>query len=436
MHLNKKVIKIISFTLIILTIFTFTVVLATDDSIYVWSSETESLSVSNVNQTSINEIGTDGFTNETDAKTSKETTTENTNNLNLESGGAILIEQKTGQVLYDHNMHEKLRPASVTKVMSILLIMEALDSGQISLTDKVPCTEDAAGMGGSQIWLEVGEELTVDEMLKAICVVSANDCTVAMADYLCGSQESFVQKMNQRAKELGMNDTTFKNCHGIDEDGHVTSAYDIALMSRELLNNHPTILNYTTIWMDTLRNGESELVNTNKLIRNYKGATGLKTGSTSVALYNLSASATRDGLSLIAVIMKAPTTKIRFSEAQKLLDYGFSNYQLKQLARGGDILKEAFVTKGVTSKINIAFENDVGVLLKKGEDKNIEQTISVEESLYAPIVQGQKVGEVIYTLNGKEVGKTNIIAETGVEKKTFFSIASYTYRNWFSMLRL
>ena len=177
MHLNKKVIKIISFTLIILTIFTFTVVLATDDSIYVWSSETESLSVSNVNQTSINEIGTDGFTKETDAKTSKETMTENTNNLNLESGGAILIEQKTGQVLYDHNMHEKLRPASVTKVMSILLIMEALDSGQISLTDKVPCTEDAAGMGGSQIWLEVGEELTVDEMLKAICVVSANDCT-------------------------------------------------------------------------------------------------------------------------------------------------------------------------------------------------------------------------------------------------------------------
>ena len=468
MHLNKKIIKIISFTLIILTIFTFTVVLATDDTVYVWSSETEPLSTqtntnlqniignnqANENQTNEVEANVvennasasqnnttqsntnEASANETTQTSAEETTTDNTNSLNLESGGAILIEQKTGQVLYDHNMHEQLRPASVTKVMSLLLIMEALDSGQIALTDKVPCTEDAAGMGGSQIWLEVGEELTVDEMLKAICVVSANDCTVAMADYLCGSQDAFVQKMNERAKELGMNDTTFKNCHGIDEDGHVTSAYDIALMSRELLNNHPTILNYTTIWMDTLRDGESELVNTNKLIRNYKGATGLKTGSTSVALYNLSASATRDGLSLIAVIMKAPTTQVRFSEAQKLLDYGFSNYQYKQLVRGGDILKEASVNKGVTSKINISFENDVGVLLKKGEDKNIEQTVNIEENLSAPIVQGQKVGEVIYTLNGEEVGRTNVIAETGVEKKTFFSIASYVYRNWFSMLRI
>lgn len=467
MHLNKKIIKIISFTLIILTIFTFTVVLATDDTVYVWSSETEPLSTqtnanlqnttgnTQTNGNQINKVNADvennasasqnnttqsntneASANETTQTSAEETTTDNTNSLNLESGGAILIEQKTGQVLYDHNMHEQLRPASVTKVMSLLLIMEALDSGQIALTDKVPCTEDAAGMGGSQIWLEVGEELTVDEMLKAICVVSANDCTVAMADYLCGSQDAFVQKMNERAKELGMNDTTFKNCHGIDEDGHVTSAYDIALMSRELLNNHPTILNYTTIWMDTLRDGESELVNTNKLIRNYKGATGLKTGSTSVALYNLSASATRDGLSLIAVIMKAPTTQVRFSEAQKLLDHGFSNYQYKQLVRGGDILKEASVNKGVTSKINISFENDVGVLLKKGEDKNIEQTVNIEENLSAPIVQGQKVGEVIYTLNGEEVGRTNVIAETGVEKKTFFSIASYVYRNWFSMLRI
>ena len=406
---NKKIIKIIGFTLIFITIFTFSVVLATDDSVYVWSADTEPLAA--------------------------ETAETADNSLNLESGGAVLIEQKTGQVLYEHNMHEQLRPASVTKVMSLLLIMEALDSGQISLTDKVPCTEDAAGMGGSQIWLEVGEELTVDEMLKAICVVSANDCTVAMADYLCGSQEAFVQKMNERAKELGMNDTTFKNCHGIDEDGHVTSAYDIALMSRELLNNHPTILNYTTIWMDTLRNGESELVNTNKLIRNYKGATGLKTGSTSVALYNLSASATRDGLSLIAVIMKAPTTKIRFAEAQKLLDYGFSNYQYKDLATRGTVLKEADVTKGVISKVNLVLESDVGLLLKKGEDKNIEQTINLEGNISAPVAQGQKVGEIVYTLNGVEVGRTNIVAESSVEKKTFFTLAAYVYRNWFTLLR-
>ena len=257
-----------------------------------------------------------------------------------------------------------------------------------------------------------------------------------MAEYLCGSQEAFVEKMNQRAEELGMNDTTFKNCHGIDEDGHVTSAYDIALMSRELLNNHPSILNYTTIWMDTLRDGESELVNTNKLIRNYKGATGLKTGSTSIALYNLSASATRDGLYLIAVIMKAPTTKIRFSEAQKLLDYGFSNYQYKDLATSGNVLKEADVAKGVTSKVNLVLESDVGILIKKGEDKNVEQTINLTENLTAPIAEGQKLGEIIYTLNGEEVGRTNIVAQSSVERKTFFSISSYVYRNWFSMFRI
>ena len=438
MLLNKKIIKIISFTLIFLTIFTFSVVLATDDSIYVWSTETEPLTtetsstVEDAEETSSNENST------TTTETSAEENTEdeaNNNTLNLESGGAVLIEQTTGQVLYDHNMHEKLRPASVTKVMSILLIMEAVDSGQITLQDKVPCSENAAGMGGSQIWLEVGEELTVDEMLKAICVVSANDCTVAMAEYLCGSEEAFVSKMNKRAKELGMNDTTFKNCHGIDEDGHLTSAYDIALMSRELLNNHPTILNYTTIWMDTLRDGESELVNTNKLIRNYKGATGLKTGSTSVALYNLSASATRDGMSLIAVILKAPTTKIRFSEAQKLLDYGFNNYELKSLAVRGNVLKEADVTKGVTSKVNLIVENDVGILLKKGEDKNIEQTINMEENITAPVYEGQKVGEIVFTLNNEEVGRTNIIAEKAVEKKTFFSISAYLYTNWFNVLK-
>ncbi len=451
--MNKKIIKIVSSLLIILTIFTFSVVLASDDTVYVWSSEAEPLSTQTSATTQSNTIQTNSnmlkneinisaqnntastVNNSSTENTSTSNSNKNTNSLNLESGGAILIEQKTGQILYEHNMHEKLRPASVTKVMSLLLIMEALDSGQISLTDKIPCTEDAAGMGGSQIWLEVGEELTVDEMLKAICVVSANDCTVAMADYLCGSQEAFVQKMNERAKELGMNDTTFKNCHGIDEDGHVTSAYDIALMSRELLNNHPSIMNYTTIWMDTLRNGESELVNTNKLIRNYKGATGLKTGSTSVALYNLSASATRDGLSLIAVIMKAPTTKIRFAEAQKLLDYGFSNYQYKLIARGGDILKEVEVNKGVTPKLNLVIENDVGILVKKGEDKNVEQIVNIDENISAPITQGQKLGEMIFTLNGQEIGRSNLIAEINIEKRTFFNIALNAYQSWFNMLR-
>lgn len=420
---NKKYIKIISCILIIITIFMFSIVLAADDSVYVWSNQSES-------------IATQTNAKPNNSENNNTTTNQNTkDSLNLECGGAILIEQHSGQVLYEHNAHEKLRPASVTKVMSILLIMEALDSGQISLTDKIPCTEDAAAMGGSQIWLDVREELTVDEMLKAICVVSANDCTVAMADYLYGSQEAFVEKMNERAKELGMNDTTFKNCHGIDEDGHVTSAYDIAIMSRELLNNHPMITNYTTIWMDSLRDGKSELVNTNKLIRNYKGATGLKTGSTSVALYNLSASATRDELSLIAVVMKAPTTKVRFTEAQKLLDYGFNNYQYKQLAKKGEKLKEIAVTKGVKETVELVLENDAGILIKKGQDKEIEQTINIEEYITAPICEGQKVGEIIFSLEGKEVARTNIVTNSTIDKKTFSNVLSYLYQNWFYLLR-
>lgn len=329
----------------IFSLFSFNV-FAYDDSIFVWNNNSETL--------------------ETNSNISVKL---DSNNLQLESESGILIEQHSGQILFEHNSHEKLRPASVTKVMSILLIMEAIDSGTLSYTDKIPCTEAAAAMGGSQIWLDVREELTVDEMLKAICVVSANDCTVAMAEYLCGSQEAFVEKMNTKAQELGMKDTSFKNCHGLDEDGHLTSAYDIALMSRELLNKHPSITKYTTIWMDTLRDGKSQLVNTNKLIRNYKGMTGLKTGSTSLALYNLSASATRDGLSLIAVIMKGPTGAIRFSEAQKLLDYGFSNYQYKELAGKYECLKNVTVQKGTEDNLNILFDEDAGVIIKKAKTK-------------------------------------------------------------------
>lgn len=354
--------------------------------------------------------------------------------LNLECGGAVLIEQNSGRVLYDHNMHQKLRPASVTKIMSILLIMEAIDSGRLSYIDKIPCTETAAAMGGSQIWLDVREELTVDEMLKAICVVSANDCTVAMAEYLAGSQEAFVEQMNAKAKELGMNDTNFKNCHGIDEDGHETSAYDIALMSRELLTKHPDITKYTTIWMDSLRDGKSELVNTNKLIRNYKGATGLKTGSTSIALYNLSASATRDNLSLIAVIMKAPTTKIRFAEAEKLLDYGFSNFQYSKFSNENDILKSISVQKGVKDSIDLAYETSVGALVKKGESKNVEQTINIPEIISAPINKGDVIGNIVYTIDGNEVAKVNIVANESVEKNNIINMINYVFKKW-SFLR-
>ena len=357
------------------------------------------------------------------------------NPLALDCGAACLIEQNSGLIIYDYNMHEKLRPASVTKIMSLLLIMEALDSGKIQLTDKIPCTEDAAKMGGSQIWLDVRETLTVEEMLKAICVVSANDCVVAMADYLEGSQDAFVKKMNQKAQELGMNDTTFKNCHGIDEDGHLTSAYDIAIMSRELLMNHPSITKYTTIWMDSLRDGKSSLVNTNKLVRNYNGCTGLKTGSTSIALYNLSASATRNNLSLIAVVLKAPTPAIRFSNAQKLLDYGFSNYTVTSFGQKGDVIKSVEIKKGTASSVDAILENDAEVLMSNGSSKDITQEIKLDDTFTAPILEGQKLGEVEFSINGNVVSTVNLVANKSSDKLSFGSIIKFVMNKWFNMLR-
>lgn len=312
--------------------------------------------------------------------------------------------------------------------------MEAVDSGKIALTDKVPCSEKASNMGGSQIWLDVREELTVDEMLKAICVASANDCTVAMAEYLAGSEEAFVSQMNKRAKDLGMNDTCFKNCHGLDTDGHITSSYDISLMSRELLNNHPSITKYTTIWMDTLRDGKSELTNTNKLIRNYKGATGLKTGSTGLALYNLSASATRDNLSLIAVIMKAPTTQIRFSEAQKLLDYGFNNFEYKQLAKKDSLFTTLDVSKGVQSTLECIYESDAGTLVNKGNNLDIQEVLNIPNIVSAPITKGQKIGQIDYVLNGETLCSVNILANENIKKISTSNILEKLFLSWFRVL--
>lgn len=371
---------------------------------------------------------TKGEHNDKDSKNDK-------NSLNLESESAILIEQTTGQVLYGHNIHKQLRPASVTKVMSMLLIMEALDSGKIALTNEVPCSENASSMGGSQIWLDPKETLTVDEMLKAICLNSANDCVVAMGEYIAGSEEAFVQMMNDKAKQLGMSDTTFKNCHGLDEDGHVSSSYDISIMSRELLSKHPNITKYTTMWMETLRDGKTQLSNTNKLIKNYNGATGLKTGSTSLALYNLSASATRNGLSLITVVMKAPTTKIRFGEAQKLLDYGFKNFSYKEFGKKGTLISTVNINKGVKSTIPAILENSSGVILEKGKEKDVEQLININENINAPIKKGDKLGEVSFVLNGEVISKTNLIAQEDVDKINIVSMAKDIYSKWFNLLR-
>ena len=403
--------KIITYFLIVIFIFYSCPTIFATDSIYVWSDNSNKENISTVADT------------------------HEGNFLNLTCGGAVLIEQSTGQILYEHNSHEQLRPASVTKVMTILLIMEALDNGQISLDDIVPCSENAASMGGSQIWLDTTESLTVNEMLKAICVVSANDASVAMAEFISGSQELFVEQMNKRAKELGMNDTCFKNCHGIDEDGHVTSAYDISLMSRELMLNHPSVTNYTTIWIDTLRNGQSELVNTNKLLRNYEGCTGLKTGSTSLALFNLSATATRNDLSLIAVIMHGDTSDIRFAEAKKLLDYGFSNFEYYKYSNKGDIVKDIIVNKGTSNSVTVSFENDAGALIPKGQVQNIVTTVSLPEKIEAPITEDQKVGEVIFSLNNETLGTVNLVSNNTVKRLNFGNMLALVLEKWFKLLR-
>ena len=337
--------------------------------------------------------------------------------LKLNSEAAILMDEDTGTILYTKNEHKKLRPASVTKVMTLLLIMEAIDAGTISLTDKVPCSSRASAMGGSQIWLDETEELTVNEMLKAICIVSANDCCVAMSEFIAGSEEAFVEKMNARAKELGMNDTTFKNCHGIDEDGHLTSAYDIAIMSRELSKNHPKIHEYTKVWMDTLRDGKSQLVNTNKLIRFYSGATGLKTGSTSLALFNLSATATRNDMKLIAVVMKGPTSQQRFDDAKTLLDYGFANYASICVNKKGDVIQSLEIPKSKQGKVDFIIAEDYSILVNKTDKDKIEQEILIDENITAPLEYLQKVGTINYKLNGEIIGQGDIVSGAKVEEK-------------------
>lgn len=343
----------------------------------------------------------------------------NKTTLDLDSEAAILIDETTGTILYAKNEHEKLRPASVTKVMTILLTMEALERGDIKLEDRVPCSEKARKMGGSQIWLNENEKLTVNEMLKAICVVSANDCTVAMAEFLAGSEEAFVTKMNERAKELGMNDTTFKNSHGIDEDGHLTSAYDIAIMSRELSKNHPKVHEYTTIWMDTLRDGKSQLVNTNKLVRFYSGCTGLKTGSTSIAGFNLSATATKNDLKLIAVVVHATTGQNRFEDAKKVLDFGFANFVNKIVMPKEQVIEKIKVEKGNLDEVEVTIKNDIAVLLSKGDEKGIRIEKIYDEKVLAPLAYMEKVGVVNCYLNDELIKSEDILVNQEVKRKNF-----------------
>lgn len=341
---------------------------------------------------------------------------EGNTDLGLNAKSAILMEEATGNILYESNPDERLPIASVTKVMTMLLIMEAVDSGKISLDDMVTVSENAMSYGGSTMFLETGEQLTVNDMLKGIAVASANDGCVAMAEHLAGSESAFVDMMNEKAKELGMENTHFMNTNGLDEEDHYSSARDVAIMSRELMK-HETIFNYTSIWMDTLRGGKFQLANTNKLIRFYDGANGLKTGSTSKALCCLSAAAKRNDMQLIAVVLGAPTSAERFASAKSLLDYGFANYAVNTQITAGDEVQKIAVEKGVDKEVGVVAGDSCSTLVKKGQEDNITKEIKIDETITAPIEAGQKIGTMTISRDSEVIADIDLNASSAVEKK-------------------
>ena len=350
--------------------------------------------------------------------------TANAAGLEVEAKSALLMDVATGTILFEQNAHEALAPASVTKVMTMLLIMEAIQSGKIVWGDSVTTSETAAAKGGSQVYLKVGETMTVEEMLKSIAVSSANDCACAMAEHLAGSEASFVEMMNNRSKELGMEDTNFVNCTGLDDGedaaNHKTSAHDIALMSRELLKNHPDITKFTTIWMDTIRGGAFGLSNTNKMVRFYNGCTGLKTGFTRGAGYCLSASAEREGLQLIAVVMGCETSQKRFAACKSMLDYGFANFALAEpeLPENAHIP----VKLGVADSVRAVPAEDGQMLIDKGQKSLVTTEVVLEEEVTAPISQGQRLGTMTLKAGEQILREIPMVAESAVEKLTFWQM--------------
>ena len=337
---------------------------------------------------------------------------------------ALLMDAATGTVLLEQNAHEKLPPASVTKVMTMLLIMEAIDSGKIHWNDLVTASESAAAKGGSQIYLKVGETMSVTDMLKSIAVSSANDCACAMAEHIAGSEEAFVQRMNQRAKELGMNDTHFVNCTGLDDDenakDHLTSAYDIALMSRELMVNHPDIKKFTTIWMDTVRDGTFGLANTNKLVRFYKGTTGLKTGYTSKAGFCLAATAQRSGMELIAVVLGSETSQERFQSCKQMLDYGFANYALIHPApEEGHTVP---VTLGKQPTVTAVPSEQTAFLIDKAQLSQVKIQVTMDDTVAAPVSKGQRLGTMTIFAGGQVLRQIPMVATESVQKKGFLDV--------------
>lgn len=341
----------------------------------------------------------------------------------------ILMEASTGQVLAEKNADEQMPPASITKIMTMLLVMERIDSGEISMDDMVTTSEHANSMGGTQIWLEVGEQMSVHDLLKATAINSANDAAVALAEYIAGSEEAFVGLMNQKAAELGMTGTTFQNASGLDADGHLSTARDIAIMGQELLK-YPQITEFTSIYMDSLRNGETELVNTNKLVRFYEGCNGLKTGTTDGAGSCLCASATRDNMTLIAVSMGSDTSKDRFASCRALLDYGFANYALYQPELSQDSLMSIPVEQGQQDEVSIATDSESNsVLVPKGSVGAVEQEISLEPSVTAPVSEGQQVGTITYHLDGEPIAQQRIVTTEEVPQVDFCFAFSGLFRN-------
>lgn len=348
---------------------------------------------------------------------------EQTESLADKAKSAVLMDASNGQVLYKYNENEKLPPASVTKIMSLLLIAEAVDGGKIKLTDEVTASADAAAKGGSQIWLKEGETMTVDELLKAIAISSANDACCAMAEYIAGSESAFVNMMNDRAKELGMNNTHFENCSGLDDDttNHLTTAYDIGLMSVELLK-HEFIENYTTVWMDSLRNGATELVNTNRLVRFYNGTTGLKTGTTSKAGKCLSASAKRDGLHLVAVVLGSPSSDERFETAKTLLNYGFANYESVTPAVDESLITDVKIIRGAEESLKPAHDEIKSITLKKGVKEKITTEISLATDAQAPIEKGQTLGSIKFILNGETISECRLFSDKEIRRTAYSDV--------------
>ena len=333
----------------------------------------------------------------------------------LSAPSAILMEADTGSILYEKASHEVRPCASITKVMTLLLTMEAIDSGKIALTDEVAASAHAASMGGSDIWLKEGEVMSVDDLIKATVVMSANDAAVVLAEHVAGTEDEFVGMMNARAKELGMADTVFKNCNGLDEEGHLTSAHDVAVMSRELIR-HEKIFDYTTIWIDEVRGGQTQLVNTNKLIKTYPGITGLKTGTTSAAGSCISATAERGGLKLIAVVLGCPSTKDRFADAAALLDYGFAGWTVTEPETPE--LMPVPVKNGMQTEVEIEAEAALPMLVKKGSESEVRCEVSISESLEAPVEMGQEAGVLTYTLGGEVLQIRKVLTKAAVEKIT------------------